>query len=57
MQPGEQLVVKCSHTDVKMGMWRLDAVDPDHVSRYDVRNVGRGVRQTDEPDYFAMELA
>ncbi|PRW58916.1 ribonuclease [Chlorella sorokiniana] len=50
VQPGDQLVVKCSHTDVKMGMWRLDAINPDHLHRYDIRNEGCAYHQA-EPDF------
>lgn len=45
-QPGDELVVTCSHTDVRMGMWRLDAVDPERLGSHVVVNEGCGYRQT-----------
>jgi hypothetical protein len=33
-----------------MGMWRLDAINPDHLHRYDIRNEGCAYRQA-EPDF------
>lgn len=34
VQPGERLLVRCSHTDVRSGMWRLDVVPDSQASRH-----------------------
>ena len=38
VQPGERLLVRCSHTDVRMGMWRLDVVPNSQLERYSLQN-------------------
>lgn len=39
-QPGERLAVRCSHTDVRMGMWRLDVVPDSQLGRYHLQDLG-----------------
>lgn len=35
LQPGDELLLRCSHIDVKAGVWRLDVVPPSQAHNFD----------------------
>ena len=37
-QPGEELLLRCGHIDVKSGQWRLDTLPLDQATKYDIQN-------------------
>lgn len=44
-QPGDELFLRCSHTDVRMGVWRLEPVHHTQASRLRRMQVATGTQR------------